>query len=449
MSPELVAKFSVPVPRYTSYPSVPYWDKNAPTSDAWFREVRDAWNVGGGDLSLYIHLLFCESLCTYCACNTRITTDHNVEGPYIQRLLKEWAMYLDAIDETPRIKELHLGGGTPTFFSAPNLDQLLEGILSSAQVASNPAFSFEAHPANTTTSHLDMLHRHGFRRMSLGVQDFDLNVQKLINRRQSEEQVRAITNLGRIIGFNSINFDLVYGLPGQTLLSLAATIRKVIDMRPDRIAFYGYAHVPGMRPAQRSYAELVPDALLRAELYLLGRELLVGAGYVEVGLDHFALPGDELLLASLSGKLHRNFMGYTENSSRLLIGLGPTAISDCGTMLVQNEHGLEAWNKAIDAGRLPLQKGHVMTQEDMILKKHILNIMCKGETRWTDDIVDCPFLDTVHDRLIRFEEHGLVHLKPGSVKVTVAGRMFLRNISHCFDARSQRAQDPELILSAS
>lgn len=447
MLPELVAKFNVPVPRYTSYPAVPHWDKSVPSQEAWLREVRDSYQMNGQELSVYLHLLFCESLCTYCACNTRITTDHKVEEPYVQRLLKEWSFYLDALDETPRIREMHLGGGTPTFFSPENLDQLLQGIISSSQVLKNAALSFEAHPANTTTAHLEVLHKLGFRRLSLGVQDFDPTVQRLINRRQSEEQVRAITNLARIIGYNSINFDLVYGLPGQNLMTLASTMNRVIDMRPDRIAFYGYAHVPSVRPAQKSYEQHIPDILLRAELYLKGRELLVNAGYVEVGLDHFALPGDELLNASLSGNLNRNFMGYTDHRSPLLIGLGPTAISDCGTMMAQNARELEGWNRAIDENRLPIVKGHVMSQEDLILKKHIFNIMCKGETHWTADIESCEFLNSVHDRLVQFEEHGLVHLKTGSVKVTVAGRPFLRNIAHCFDAKSLKMSDPQLVFS--
>lgn len=447
MSPELVAKYNVPVPRYTSYPAVPNWDTSVPSADVWLREVRDAYITGGHELSLYFHLIFCESLCTYCACNTRITTDHSVEDPYIQRLLKEWSMYLEAIEETPRIREIHLGGGTPTFFSPQGLDQLMEGILGSAHLLKNSALSFEAHPANTTSSHLEVLYKHGFRRVSLGVQDFDPNVQKLINRRQSEEQVRAITNLARIIGYTSVNFDLVYGLPAQTLDSLASTMKKVIDMRPDRIAFYGYAHVPSMKPGQKSYAQYLPDKMLRAELYLKGREMLVAAGYAEVGLDHFALPGDELLIASMSGALHRNFMGYTEHKPSALVALGPTSIGDSGTMLVQNARELEEWDKLIDAGILPIVKGHLLSKEDMILKKHIFNIMCRGETSWMADENECPFLKTVYDRLKPFEEENLVHLTPGSVKVTPLGRPFLRNISHCFDAKSLKMSDPHLAFS--
>lgn len=447
MLPELVAKYNVPVPRYTSYPAVPNWDSDVPSAERWLREVRDGYVTGGEELSLYMHLIFCESLCTYCACNTRITTDHSVEDPYIQRLLKEWSMYREAIGETPRLREVHLGGGTPTFFSPKNLDQLMSGILSSSHLLKNSALSFEAHPANTTSAHLEILYKHGFRRVSIGVQDFDPNVQKLINRRQSEEQVRAVTNLARIVGYLSVNFDLVYGLPGQTLASLESTMKKVIDMRPDRIAFYGYAHVPGMKPAQKSYSEFLPDKMLRAQLYLKGREMLVAQGYHEVGLDHFALPGDELLVASLSGGLHRNFMGYTEHKPSLLVGLGPTSISDSGTMLVQNARGLDEWNTIIDAGELPIVKGHALSQEDIILKKHIFNIMCRGETAWAADIEECQFLSTVSDRLKPFESEGLIHLTADTLKVTPEGRPFLRNISYCFDAKSLKMSNPSSIYS--
>lgn len=447
MPDQLFQQYNKPVPRYTSYPPVPCWDTTAPTQENWFREVKRASVSGNRQLSLYIHLLFCESLCTYCACNKRITTDHSVEAPYIQRLLKEWSMYLDAIGATPSISELHLGGGSPTFFSAANLDHLLKGILSSAQLATGAALSFEAHPASTTSAHLETLHRNGFRRISIGVQDFDPTVQQLIHRRQSDMQVRAITNLARIIGYTSINFDLIYGLPGQSRETMAETVRKVIDIRPDRIAFYGYAHVPSLHPAQKSYEAFVPNEDLRTELYILGRELLVQAGYREIGLDHFALPGDELLVAAISGELHRNFMGYTEHQSPLLVALGPSAISDCGSMLIQNHHKLEEWGISIDSGMLPIVKGHVRTEEDMVINKHIHNIMCKGETNWALDKLSTPFLETVTDRLAQFRADGLVRTSADYVKVLDKGRPFLRQIAHCFDARSAASHPNEFNFS--
>jgi oxygen-independent coproporphyrinogen III oxidase len=222
---DLFAKYDQALPRYTSYPTVPYWDKAAPAATDWRKAVSDAWLNGGKDLSLYIHLLYCESLCTYCACNTRITKNHAVEEPYISRLLKEWEMYREVIGEKPRISELHLGGGTPTFFSPENLSRLIDTIRDTAEISEDAAFSFEAHPANTTSDHLRVLYDRGFRRISIGVQDFNPEVQRLINRRQSEDQVAALTTLARITGFTSINFDLVYGLPKQTVASILETVQ--------------------------------------------------------------------------------------------------------------------------------------------------------------------------------------------------------------------------------
>lgn len=448
MDQDLTSKYDVAAPRYTSYPTVPYWEKSVPEQEAWRRAVEDAWETGGKKVSLYIHLPFCESLCTYCACNTRITKNHTVEQPYIVRLLKEWAMYVDIIGETPRISELHFGGGTPTFFSPENLAELMEAIRETAIVAPDATFSFEAHPANTTSRHLEMLYDQGFRRLSLGVQDFNPEVQQLINRRQSEVQVKSVTDLARIIGYTSVNFDLIYGLPNQTLASITDTINKVIKMRPDRIAFYSYAHVPWIHPGQRAYTEAnLPEGKDKRALYERGRELLEQAGYVEIGLDHFALPGDELLNASMTGKLHRNFMGYTEHETSLLIGLGVSAISDAGTMFVQNEKTLEKWNAAVDKNEFPFFRGHQLNEEDLILRKHILNIMCKGETSWYNPDEQCTAVDQAHVRLQELEADGLVELTPFSVKATKKGKPFLRNIGMCFDARLQQSKPQEQIFS--
>lgn len=437
---------NTPAPRYTSYPAVPFWVNEEVNSATWFSKVQDAARLTNREMSVYIHLLFCESLCTYCACNTRITTDHSVEKPYVQRLLKEWSMYVQALDDKPVLRDLHLGGGTPTFFSPENLDELLRGIISTAQVPSGNAFSFEAHPANTTPAHLEVLYRNGFRRMSLGVQDFNPHVMKLINRRQSAEQVKAVTNLARIIGYNSINYDLVYGLPGQTLASFTDTMNIVTQIRPDRIALYGYAHVPKLHPAQASFEKHLPAKTERTALCETGREMLLAAGYQEVGLDHFVLPGDELLNAASSGKLHRNFMGYTIHSSNLLVGIGPSAISDCGTMFVQNSPKAETWYGSIDGNQWAGYRGHVMSAEDMILRKHILNIMCNLETKWKDDVNDCMYLQRVSTLLQPFADAGLIELEEGKLRVNTAGKPYLRHICMCFDARlaSNKASAPVL-----
>ena len=265
--------------------------------------------------SIYIHLPYCESLCTYCGCTTRITKNHAVEDPYVEALLKEWNMYCKLIGGTPEIKELHLGGGTPTFFSAKNLNKLLSELL--MHNSALPEISVEAHPNNTNEDHLRVLNNLGCRRLSLGIQDFNKEVQTLINRHQSFETVDWITKLARNIGYESINYDLIYGLPGQSRNTIRQTIENTIKLRPDRIAFYSYAHVPWMKRAQKSFEDKLPSAEEKRELYELGKQLLTENGYVEIGMDHFALEGDSLTTAFESGTLHRNFMGYTTQKNQL------------------------------------------------------------------------------------------------------------------------------------
>jgi len=446
---ELISKYDVAAPRYTSYPTVPYWNSGKPTEESWRNAVLQAAS-GDDPLSVYIHLLFCESLCTYCACNTRITTNHSVEAPYIRRVLEEWAMYTEMLPGVPKIGELHLGGGTPTFFSPQNLRKLMEGIRAKSLILPEAALSFEAHPNSTTEAHLVALGEHGFRRLSLGVQDFDPVVQKLIHREQSAEQVQHVTDVARRLGYTSVNFDLIYGLPSQTLPSIKKTINEVINMRPDRIAFYSYAHVPWMRPGQRSYTDAdLPGGESKRALYEQGREQLQSAGYIEIGLDHFALPGDELLRAAEKKTLHRNFMGYTEKQSSLLIGLGVSAISDAGTMFVQNAKTLEEWNTLIDDHQLPFFRGHELSQEDLVLRKHILNVMCKGETDWSADINSCPALRDVRSRLLDVEQDGLIELSEYGLRATESGKPFLRNIGMCFDARYHSKKPETQIFSRS
>ena len=448
MSTYLTLKYDVAAPRYTSYPTVPYWNTEKPTSTSWKLAVTENWITKNQPLSLYIHLLFCESLCTYCACNTRITTNHGVEQPYIQRLLKEWNMYHELIGERPSIGELHLGGGTPTFFSPENLRQLIEGIRSSANILPDAALSFEAHPGNTTTKHLETLYELGFRRLSLGVQDFNPHVQQLINRLQTEEQVKAVMISARELGYTSVNFDLIYGLPAQTLESITDTTNKVIELRPDRIAFYSYAHVPWMRPGQRAYTEAdLPTGEGKRALYESGRELLEQAGYVEIGLDHFALPGDELLRAAQDKTIHRNFMGYTEKESSLLIGLGASAISDAGTMFVQNAKTLEEWNNLIDQNEIPFFRGHELSPTDLMIRKHIMNIMCREETDWTNDLSSFPILQDVYLRLKELAADGIIELSPTSLRVTTLGKPYLRNVGLCFDVRYQAQKPSKQIFS--
>nr|VFJ49090.1 MAG: oxygen-independent coproporphyrinogen-3 oxidase [Candidatus Kentron sp. DK] len=444
-------KYNVPGPRYTSYPTVPYWDPETFTEDRWRETLRRAFaesNERDG-ISLYLHLPYCETLCTYCGCNKRITKNHDVELPYIAAVLEEWALYRDLLGSAPRIREIHLGGGTPTFFSPANLERLITSLLAGVTLAPSHEFAFEANPNSTTFEHLETLFRLGFRRLSLGVEDFDPRVQEVINRIQPRERVATVTRQARGIGFDSLNFDLVYGLPLQTREGIIDTISAIRELKPDRIAFYSYAHVPWIKGVgQRKFSEAdLPSGAEKRALYELGREMLEEAGYREVGMDHFALPHDDLYRAATEGRLHRNFMGYTPAHTLLSIGLGVSSISDSWYAFAQNEKVIEDYLKRVAGGALPIVRGHVLDEEDRILRRHILNVMCRFETTWDRAEMRHPTLRQGLERMGELERDGIVAVGEESLHVTPAGRPFLRNICMALDARLWRNEPKTKIFS--
>lgn len=436
---ELISRYNIPAPRYTSYPTVPYWEPELWSAEAWLDRVREtATDASETGLSVYIHLPFCENLCTYCGCSTRITRNHGVEDPYILAVLKEWEMYRNAMGNVPRIREIHLGGGTPTFFAPENLHRLLEGITHGCDMPHDAELSFEAHPANTTKEHLQTLFTLGFRRLSLGIQDFDEEVQRVINRRQTEADVQRVMDDARQIGYTSVNFDLIYGLPLQTEQSMAATLQKVVALNPDRISFYSYAHVPWMKPGQRAYTEAdLPQESVKLRLYSMGKDVFLKAGFCDVGMDHFAKPDDSLFASAKNGTLHRNFMGYTDRRTPLLIGLGMSSISDSGHAFVQNEKKLEHYYAAIREGRLPLMKGHLLTNDDVRIREHILDLMCRLQTKITSATPDSS---GILQRLQPLQADNLVEVSGDMVRVTPAGASFLRIICMAFDLRLAMAR---------
>ena len=435
---DLATKYNVALPRYTSYPTIPHWDVATFNKNDWKQTVKRSFEESNQQegISLYIHLPFCESLCTYCGCNTRITKNHRVEEPYIKALLLEWAMYKNIFGQKPIIRELHLGGGTPTFFSPKNLKMMISAILLHTDLHPDAVFSFEGHPANTTVDHLQVLYDLGFRRLSLGIQDFDPKVQQIINRHQNFAQVQAITCNARHIGYTSVNYDLIYGLPLQTLQGLATTIQQVAELMPDRIAFYSYAHVPWIKPGQRRFTENdLPNAEAKKKLHETGRALLNGYGYSEIGMDHFALPGDELFAAQKNDTLYRNFMGYNDQHTQLLIGLGVSAISDSGYAFTQNVKNVEEYLHLLKQGELPVFKGHLLNTDDRVIRKHIQNIMCTGATTWNHHLEPCVSLFAGIDRLQPLADDGLIELNSWGLKVTPLGKGFLRNICMALDVR--------------
>lgn len=441
----LVAKYDVAGPRYTSYPTVPYWD-STPEESQWLAQLTRAMAQGEG-AAIYVHVPFCRQLCTFCGCNTRITRTHSIVLPYLDAVLAEYALYRRHLGVSqPRVAELHLGGGTPTFLTPEELQHLLSGLLSASELARGARLSVEVDPRVTHRDQLEVLARHGFTRLSIGVQDFDPRVQEIVNRQQDEAQVRAVSHAARELGFTSINFDLIYGLPLQTRAGIESTMDAVCRLRPERIALYGYAHVPWIKPGQRRFTEAdLPEGLERRALYELARARLRVEGYREIGLDHFALEGDALWQAAERGTLHRNFMGYTELATQPLLGLGVSAIGDAGTAFAQNEKDLQNYQQRIARGELPIQRGHLLDEEDQVLRRHILRLMTRLATSWDASADYTPWLQQVPGRLAEFAADGLIELQPRAVRVLPDGRAFLRNICMAFDARMAR-QTPDKAL---
>lgn len=439
VNPLLVRKYNQPVPRYTSYPTVPFW-KNDISHEQWkqtFVQQFNTHNAASG-ISIYVHLPFCESLCTYCGCNKKITQNHSVEEEYLQAIEKEWKLYRKLMGQPPIIREIHLGGGTPTFFSPGNLRTLLNTLAKNSIIHPQHEFSVEGHPNNTTKEHLETLYSLGFRRISYGVQDLDPVVQKIINRIQPIENVKRATEEAREVGFTSVNFDLIYGLPLQTLQSIENTISQVIQLKPDRIAFYSYAHVPWTSKVQRLFSEAdLPGAEEKIQLYLEGKELLTNNGYYDIGMDHFALPHDELYIAKQNGKLHRNFMGYTTQNSGLLLGLGVSSISDLGNAFAQNDKTLHNYYASINEEKFAINRGFFLNEEDIAFRKYIKDISCKGFTTFNPEHL--PILkELCFPQLMSLSADGLVEYDEKHIKLTEEGHYFIRNACAAFDLYLQR-----------
>ena len=401
------------------------WKKSIQKS---FRESNDSEGI-----SLYIHLPFCESLCTFCACHKRITKQHSVEEPYVTTVLKEWDLYCNLLEDRPMIREIHLGGGTPTFFSSENLRTLINGIFKRADKCNDFEFSYEGHPNHTSEEQLQTLYDLGSRRNSFGIQDYDPVVQKAIHRIQSFEQVKKVNELSRKIGYTSISHDLIFGLPFQTEESIRNTIKNTIALKPDRIAYYSYAHVPWIKGVgQRGFDDHdLPKENEKRRLYELGKQLFFDAGYIEIGMDHFALPSDSLYKAMKNKKLHRNFMGYTAGKTQLMIGLGMSSISDSWYAFAQNEKTIEAYSKKVNQGILPIFKGHLLTDQDLIIRKHILNLMCNLQTNWNIGLTEKIKKDILN-RLQEIIDDGLIEITSNKITVKEEGRMFVRNICMAF-----------------
>jgi oxygen-independent coproporphyrinogen III oxidase len=422
-------RYGVPLPRYTSYPAVPDWSDDV-TAASWGTHL-GMLDQDRDVIALYVHLPFCASQCLYCGCNATVTRRDDVKERYLDRLAREIAMVRAAIGHRARVVEMHWGGGTPNSLSEVQLDRL-HGMLGDAfHISAATECSVEADPRLVTRAQLDVLRRLGFSRISFGVQDLDPVVQRAIGRVQPDVMVARVMGEARDAGFLGINVDLIYGLPEQTTDGFRRTLDRVLAFAPDRLACFGYAHVPWMRPHQRRMnAAVIPVGDARVALFHHAVTTLVHAGYAWIGLDHFALPGDALAAASRGGRVHRNFMGYTTQRSDHVLGLGTSAISDVHGWFAQQAPTLGAWQRAIDAGLLPITRGHRRSYDDVRRSEAIMQLMCSRRIAQAE--FDALAIDGVatSDRLVL---DGLLQPEGGAYIVTTLGQFFLRNISAVLD----------------
>lgn len=439
---DLLRRYDVAGPRYTSYPTAPHFHEGF--GEAELKQVIERSNQAliPAQLSLYVHVPFCLSPCFYCGCNRIITRDAARGVRYLADLRQEVGMIAPLFDRDREVVQLHFGGGTPNFLSAEQLSDFVGFLRDSFTFsdADHRDISIEMDPRTVSAADIGVLAKAGFNRASMGVQDFNPAVQKAVNRIQSVEQTDTIMQACRAEGFRSVNVDLIYGLPNQTVDGFARTLDTVIEMRPERLAVYSYAHLPHLFKAQKQLdASLLPSGETKLSLLQLSIETLTQAGYEYIGMDHFALPEDDLAKAQHDGKLHRNFMGYTTHAQSDLIGLGVSAISHIGDSFSQNHRDVPSWEAALNDDRLPLFRGMNMSRDDIIRADLIQHLMCHGEINpeWLRRIHHIDFDDYFKESLNQIsnlERDGLVTQDRGHLHTTEAGRLLLRNIAMCFDA---------------
>jgi oxygen-independent coproporphyrinogen-3 oxidase len=436
---ELIERFDVAGPRYTSYPTADRFVEafDASNLDQWLRQRASlGWRQ---PLSVYVHVPFCASVCYYCACNKIVTKDHARGRPYVEDLLREVELYGERLGRREPVSQLHFGGGTPTFLDGAMLQAAIDGLERVFTFLENAERSIEVDPRTVDVARLRELHDQRFNRLSFGVQDFDADVQQAVHRVQSTEQVFELTRAAREIGYESINVDLIYGLPKQTESSFRRTLDTLAALRPDRVAVYGYAHLPQrFKPQRRIHEAELPSAHDKLSMIRTAIQSLTEHGYVYIGMDHFALPDDALAVAQRRGMLHRNFMGYTTQPDCDMIGLGVSAIGRMGPCYAQNARTLGEYADAVRAGRLPIVRGCELSRDDMLRRSAIMSIMCSGEVSFAalenSYLVDpkLAFSDEL-GRLREFQDLGLVRVDAESITVTPQGRFFVRPIAMVFD----------------
>ena len=435
---ELLAKYDRPGPRYTSYPTAVEFDDSI-TAELYTGKLAQANAAADDPLSVYVHLPFCEERCLFCGCHVIISPHKEKAKPYLEMLEAEVEMIAGHLPDRRTVSQLHLGGGTPTYQSPPELDRFLTHFFERFQAAPGAELAIEVDPRVTTSEHIDVLAGHGFNRISLGVQDFTHVVQESINRVQSVEQTAAIIDRARAKGFTGVNVDLIYGLPHQTPDTFETTVETVIELGADRSAVYSFAFVPWIRGHQRKLMEdNLPSPATKFELFGLVRERFLGAGYEPIGMDHFAKPDDELSVAKAAGDLRRNFQGYAVIPADDVVALGISGIGDLQGAYVQNMKKLSTYRDAIAAGELPVEKGYLLSEDDGVRRVVIHQFMCnfRIDRRAIEQRFDLDFATYFAEdlrRLAEHEQHGLVTVADDAIQATPEGELFIRNLAMCFD----------------
>ena len=438
VSYDLLHKYNVPGPRYTSYPPAPSWSDSFGPRD--YEEVIAQSNAGAAPLSLYLHLPFCEKLCFFCGCTVVITgKNHTPQEHYLGTIEKEIGWLSAKVLRSRKIVQLHWGGGTPTYFPPAHIERLAGRLKDSFDFAPDAEIGIEIDPRVTTAEHLKVCARMGFNRLSMGVQDFDPVVQQAVNRIQPFEATRDLTLAARSLGFASVNMDLIYGLPHQTHESFSRTIDKILSIGPDRLAVYSYANVPWMKKHQRVLEQHLPTEREKFQIFSTALTRFSDAGYEYIGMDHFARPDDELARARANRTLWRNFQGYTTKAGTDLFGLGMSAIGGIGDAYVQNQRDLHAYGAAIAAGGPATMRGFRLTEDDRVRRRVIMNLLCHGVIVKSEIEKEfgVAFDDYFRDSLARLEDcrkDGLVELGGKEITATALGRIFLRNLAMPFDA---------------
>ncbi len=445
VSEEFLSRYNRPGPRYTSYPTAPVWQDNFGPDD--LEQVCAQADAAAAPVSLYMHLPFCESLCLFCACNVVIQKDKSVAHPYLEVLKREIEQFSRHVSRRRPVIQFHWGGGTPTYLTPPQMEDLFAFTRERFTLAPNAEIGVEVDPRVTTIEHLETLRRIGFNRLSMGIQDFTPEVQRAVHREQGFEMTRDLIAASRRLGFESLNVDLIYGLPYQTASSFGETVNKVIGLQPDRVAMFSYAHVPWLKKQQGSFAGHLPEGMEKFRIFRIGLDEFLQAGYVYIGLDHFARPGDELAVAQRERTLHRNFQGYTTKAGADLYGMGVSAISAIGGAYAQNQRSLQPYQDAIARRGIATMRGYRLSPDDFIRRSVIGRLLChtvirKDEVEREHNIAFDRYFAAELARLEEFRSDGLVEIEGREIRVVGLGRIFIRNVAMVFDAYLE-SQAPE------